>query len=176
MATREVLLAEFDHEVAATRRILRCLPDDRLGWQPHARSRTLAALAWHIVEIASWSPLILGREGFDLAEAPGGAEVPSSSALILARFDEVAARARQALDRSEAELHAPWRLQREGQDLFSMPRAAAFRAFVLGHVVHHRGQLTVYLRLNDVPLPPVYGPTADSVPDKGGMARTDGTA
>lgn len=161
MGIREALLAEFDHEVAATRRLLACLPDDRLAWRPHERSRSLGALAAHVAQIPGWAMHILEVTRVDIAEALEADTEPTCRAEIVRQFDEATTRTRRALDRTDAELNAPWSLERGGQELFSMPRAAAFRTFVLGHVVHHRGQLTVYLRLNDIPVPALYGPTAD---------------
>jgi uncharacterized damage-inducible protein DinB len=162
MATREALLAEYDHEMAATRRLLICVPDDRLAWTPHERSRTLGALALHIARIPGWAAHIVDAARFDLDEMPMPHVEPVSRTQVLQLFDENTRSTRRALDRSDAELNAPWSLERGGQAMFSMPRAAAVRTFVLGHVVHHRGQLTVYLRLNDIPVPAIYGPTADT--------------
>ncbi|HUR34087.1 MAG TPA: DinB family protein [Vicinamibacterales bacterium] len=162
MATREGLLAEFDHEMAATRRLLACVPEDRLAWKPHERSRSIAGLAAHIAQITAWSGPILELLRFDLENAPAAPADPATRAELLGLFAASTARARTLIQRSDAELHAMWQLRHGGQELFSLPRAAAFRTFVLGHVVHHRGQLSVYLRLNDIPVPPIYGPTADS--------------
>jgi uncharacterized damage-inducible protein DinB len=164
MATREGLLAEFDHEMAATRRLLACIPSDRLAWRPHDRSRSIAALAAHIAEVTRWSEPILDCARFDLGDAPvPAATEPVTLAELLSGFAESASRARARLERSDRELDAMWSLLQGGQELFSLPRSAAFRTFVLAHVVHHRGQLSVYLRLNDVPVPAIYGPTADSL-------------
>jgi uncharacterized damage-inducible protein DinB len=162
MATRDSLLAEFDHEMAATRRVLRCVPDARLAWKPHDRSRSLGALAAHLARIPVWALQIVETDGVDLDVVVVSEKEPASCGSLLSAFEEDASRVRRALDRSDAELQAPWRLARGGQEMFRMPRVAAIRSFVLGHVAHHRGQLTVYLRLNDIPVPPLYGPTADS--------------
>jgi len=166
MTIRDGLLAEFDHEMAATRRMLRALPDDRLAWKPHDRSRSAGELTAHIIDIAGWAPHILGVLRFDLDAAPATRFPPTSMAAALAHFDEETARARPLIDCTDSELGAMWSVLRGGQELFSMPRSAAFRTFVIGHVVHHRGQLSVYLRLNDIIVPPIYGPTADSEPVK----------
>jgi uncharacterized damage-inducible protein DinB len=164
MAIRDGLLAEFDHEVAVTRRVLRSVPDDRLSWKPHERSRSIGQLAAHMIEIAGWTPHILDVPLFDLELAPMPAPEPVSMTSLLARFDEDVVRARGLLDRTDGELAVVWSLVRGGTELFSMPRSAAFRTFVVAHLVHHRGQLSVYLRLNDIAVPPIYGPTADSEP------------
>jgi uncharacterized damage-inducible protein DinB len=164
MAIRDGLLAEFDHEMAATRRVLKSVPDDRLAWRPHERSRSLGQLAAHMVDVAGWTPHILDVLRFDLEHAPApGAELSTMHA-VLSRFDQDVQRARGMLDRTDGELGAMWSLLRCGQELFSMPRSAAFRTFVLAHLVHHRGQLSVYLRLNEIPVPPIYGLTADCEP------------
>jgi uncharacterized damage-inducible protein DinB len=164
MALRDGLLAEFDHEVAVTRRLLRSVPDDRLSWKPHERSRSIGQLAAHLIEIAGWTPHILDALRFDLEEAPGPAPEPVSMSALVARFDEDAVRARSLLNRTDGELAAVWSLLRGGTEVFSMPRSAAFRTFVVAHLVHHRGQLSVYLRMNEIAVPPIYGPTADSEP------------
>ena len=164
MATREGLLAEFDHEMAATRRLLACVPENRLAWRPHDRSRSIAALAAHIMEITGWSGAILDFERFDLDDAPAAAATePVTLAELLSAFAESTSRARTRLERTDGELDAMWSLFQGGQEIFTLPRAAAFRTFVLAHVVHHRGQLSVYLRLNDIPVPAIYGPTADTL-------------
>ena len=162
MASREELLAEFDHEMAATRRLLGCVPEGRLGWKPHERSRSIGALGSHIAEITRWSDPILELERFDVDNAPAAPAEPTTLRELMALFAESVAAARLTLERGNAELNARWSLLQGGEELFSLPRAAAFRTFVLGHIVHHRGQLSVYLRLNDVAVPPIYGPSADS--------------
>jgi uncharacterized damage-inducible protein DinB len=105
--------------------------------------------------------MILNRQLFDIAEAPPNLQPKASRAEVLAFFDERVKATRNWLDKTDAELVAPWTLKRGGQQMFTMPRIAAFRSFVLSHSIHHRGQLSVYLRLNDVPVPAIYGPTAD---------------
>lgn len=162
MAIRDGLLAEFDHEMAATARILACVPDDRLAWAPHPRCRSFGALGAHIAAITHWSTPILEHDRVDLDEVQRADEDVASAAALMARFSEGAGHARRQLVCSDTELAAMWSLRQGGQELFSLPRAAAFRTFVLGHVVHHRGQLSVYLRLNDIPVPPIYGPSADA--------------
>jgi uncharacterized damage-inducible protein DinB len=164
MAIREGLLAEFDHEMAATTRLLTCIPEGRLPWRPHDRSRSIAALVAHITQITGWSEPILDRLRFDLDEAAATVVAePATLADMLSAFAESSRCARKRLERSDGELNAMWSLLQGGQEIFSLPRAAAFRTFVLAHVVHHRGQLSVYLRLNDIAVPPIYGPTADSI-------------
>jgi uncharacterized damage-inducible protein DinB len=157
----DMLLPEFDHEMATTRRLLERVPDDRLSWTPHAKSFTLAQLAQHVATIPMWGTMTLTSNELDLA---GGFTNPpaESRAALVKLFDENAARARSELTgKTDAELMAPWTLKRGADIIFSMPKASVWRSFVMNHLVHHRAQLSVYLRMQDVPLPAMYGPTAD---------------
>lgn len=122
---------------------------------------TLGGLATHLANLPIWGDIILNQTSFDLADAPPQLNEKVSRAEVLADFDQKVRATRAWLDRTDAELVAPWTLKRGGQQMFTMPRVAAFRSFVLSHSIHHRGQLSVYLRLNDVPVPAIYGPTAD---------------
>jgi uncharacterized damage-inducible protein DinB len=161
MAIKDGLLAEYDHEMGTTRRLLERLPDEKLTWKPHEKSMALGELACHLGNIPNWAGTILNDASFDLANAPPNQTPKASRAEILALFDESTKKTRALMDKSDAEYMAPWSLKRGGQNWFSMPRIAAFRSFVLNHTIHHRGQLSVYLRLNEIPVPPIYGPTAD---------------
>jgi uncharacterized damage-inducible protein DinB len=163
MTLKETVLSEFDDEIAMTRRLLERVPDAALSWKPHERSMSLGGLATHLAQIPHWGNSILDRDGYDLAHAGDtrAAELTSRVA-VLETFDRHAASVRRALvDRADAELVVPWSLNRGEHLIMSMPRVSALRRFVLNHLVHHRGQLTVYLRMQNVPLPPLYGPTAD---------------
>jgi uncharacterized damage-inducible protein DinB len=161
MPIKDALLSEYDHEMATTRKLLARLPDEKLRWRPHEKSRSLGDLAIHLANLPQWTQAILDKSSFDLDQAPPAAGEATSGAAVLGAFDQCAARARTFLDRTDAEYLAPWTLNRGGQQMFTLPRVAAFRAFVLSHLIHHRGQLSVYLRLNDVPVPSIYGPSAD---------------
>jgi uncharacterized damage-inducible protein DinB len=161
MSIRDALLADFDHEMGTTRRLLERLPDDKLSWKPHEKSMSLGGLATHLTTIPQWAATILNEPFFDLALAPPNQTERTSRADILAAFDETRGRTRAWMDKSDAEYNAGWTLKRDGQQLFSLPRVAAFRSFVLHHIIHHRGQLSVYLRINGVPVPAIYGPSAD---------------
>lgn len=161
MALKDALLAEYDHEMAATRKLLARIPDDKLTWKPHDKSRSLGALGQHLANLPNWGGLILERFNVDLVDVPSFGDEPASRTAILSAFDDSRAKTRQLLDKTDAELAAMWSLRREGQELFSLPKSAAFRTFVLSHIVHHRGQLSVYLRLNDIAVPALYGPSAD---------------
>jgi uncharacterized damage-inducible protein DinB len=157
---KDGLLAEYDHEVSTTRKLLERVPDDKFVWKPHAKSMTLGALATHLARLPQWAGPILNDTRFDLATAPSPGEL-TSRADMLAAFEEGTKLARGWMNRTDAEFLARWTLCRGAQEIFSMPRIAAFRSFVLSHMIHHRGQLSVYLRLNDIPVPAIYGPSAD---------------
>jgi uncharacterized damage-inducible protein DinB len=158
---KEALMAEYDHEVATTRKLIERVPDDRLTWKPHAKSMSMGGLAQHVANLPSWTMTIVRQPSFDLATSPPNLPEPGSGAAVLKHFDEATSAARKALDLSDAEWAAPWTLKRGDQEMFTLPRMAAFRGFVLNHIIHHRGQLSVYLRLNDIPVPAIYGPSAD---------------
>jgi uncharacterized damage-inducible protein DinB len=161
MAIKEGLLAEFDHEIATTRKLLERLPDAKLSWKPHVKSFSLGGLATHLANLPLWTQTILNEGSYNLAADTPRATEMASREDILRTFDENAKRARGWMDKTDAEYVARWSLLRGTQEVFSMPRVAALRSFVLSHIIHHRGQLSVYLRLNDIPVPPIYGPTAD---------------
>jgi uncharacterized damage-inducible protein DinB len=160
---KEALLAEFDHEMAATRRLLERLPDDRerLAWKPHPKSMSFGALGTHIASLPVWGTIILDAAFFDLAARPPAVDEKTSRREILSAFDENSRRTRAGMDRTDAEYLDRWTLRRGTQEMFSLPKIAAFRSFVVNHMIHHRGQLSVYLRLNDIAVPVIYGPTAD---------------
>ncbi len=168
MSITEGLLPEFDHEMGVTRRLLERVPDAALAWTPHEKSMTLGQLAWHLSDIPHWIGAILDAPSFDLVadvpagERDAGPKQPASRADVLARFDGVVASGRAKIaQKTDAEWLAPWSLKRGGQEVFTVPRLGALRSFILNHSIHHRGQLSVYLRLRDVPVPAIYGPSAD---------------
>ena len=158
---KEALVAEYDHEMGTTRKLLERLPEAQLSWKPHDRSMSLGGLATHLGRIPQWAGTILNDPFFDLAEAPADGAEYTSRVAILSAFDETRARTRAWMDKTDGEYNSLWTLKRAGQQVFSLPRVSAFRSFVLHHIIHHRGQLSVYLRLNDVPVPAIYGPSAD---------------
>ncbi len=165
MPLRDALLPEFIHEMSGLRKVLERIPEDRFGWKPHAKSFDLVSLAAHLANMPLWMSMTLAHDRLDLA--PEGRPLPQLPApgdrdALLARFDGHVAAARSDLAAAEdAALAAPWTLLMDGRPLFTLPRMAVLRTHVLSHAIHHRGQLTVYLRLLDVPLPALYGPTAD---------------
>ena len=157
----DALLPEFDHEIATTRRVLERVPEDRFTWKPHTKSMSLGELAQHVAAIPMWGRVTLMQPDLDVAFSPP-APPPATRADVLEAFDARSADTRAALvGMTDAELLAPWALKRGGHTIFSMPRAGAWRSFVMNHLIHHRGQLTVYLRMAGVPLPSIYGPSAD---------------
>ncbi len=159
MSFVESFLQEFDVEMAATRKMLERLPVSRLDWKPHAKSKSLSELATHLVELPRFG-LRIQKDEF----AAGSEKAPpmKNAAEFLARFDENVRASRQAIaGMSDADLEREFAVKRQGQVFFTMKKRALLRRILLSHSIHHRGQLSVYLRLNDVPLPSVYGPTAD---------------
>ena len=167
MALVDALLPEFDHEVASTRRLLDRLPDGKLDWRPHPKSMTLGTLASHLSELGHWGQATITLPAIDLElmARPADYVAPATRAAIVAVFEQQMAGARAALvGKTDAELMAPWTLRRGAQEFFTMPKASCWRTFVMNHLIHHRGQLTVYLRQLDVPLPSIYGPSADEQP------------
>jgi len=164
MAIKDALLPEFDHEMGTTRRLLDRAPEQAFDWKPHEKSMTLGGLSSHLANIPHWCTAILGAPVMDLATIPEDArpKPATSHADLLALFDTNVAAARERLATvTDPEMMAPWTLRQGDQEIFTLPRVAALRSFVMNHSIHHRGQLSVYLRLNGVPLPSIYGPTAD---------------
>jgi uncharacterized damage-inducible protein DinB len=164
MSIAQSLLPEYDHELATTRRLLERVPEAEFGWKPHEKSMSLGQLAGHIANLPLWLSATMSAPFYDLSA--GGAEVrndpPASRDALLKEFDEKVRNARASLAKAtDAEMLAPWALKQGEHEIFSMPRVASVRSFVMNHLIHHRGQLSVYLRLKDVPLPSIYGPTAD---------------
>jgi uncharacterized damage-inducible protein DinB len=157
----DALLPEFDHEMTVTRKVLERVPDDKFEWKPHPKSMSFGALAQHVANLPHWGEMTLSQPELDLGGQPQAAAI-GNRADLLAAFDRRVAQTRALLAGiSDAELMAPWTLKNDGHTIFSMPRGAVWRSFVLSHLIHHRAQLSVYLRLNDVPVPSMYGPSAD---------------
>lgn len=165
MGLGTAILPEFDHETANTRKVLERIPDDKLEWTPHEKSMPMVGLATHLANLPSWAAMSIGQDSFDMAPPGQGPlrldPVPSVKA-ALELFDKNVAEARAAIaGASDDRLMGPWSLLAGGKEVFTMPRIAVLRAMVMNHMIHHRAQLGVYLRLNDVPVPAIYGPTAD---------------
>jgi uncharacterized damage-inducible protein DinB len=168
MSIAKSLLPEFDNEMAATRKTLERVPDGKFDWKPHQKSTAMGGLATHLSNIPTWAVYAIEQDSLDLA--PGGKPMPLMSVAesqreLLSTFDANIQRARAAIaGASDEELMKPWSLQRAGNTLLTVPKAAVLRNFVLNHIIHHRAQLGVYLRLNDIPVPSIYGPSADESP------------
>ena len=161
MPLNQAMLPEFDHEMANTRKSLERIPDGKSDWKPHPKSTTLNGLATHLATICHWAEAIIGQDSFDVASAPPQQPL-KTKAEILAAFDKSAATARKAIEgASDEQLMKPWSLLAGGNPVFTMPRAGVLRSFIMNHMIHHRAQLGVYLRLNDVAVPSIYGPSAD---------------
>ena len=168
MGISAALLPEFDQEMTNTRKSLERVPEDKFGWKPHTKSPTLGWLAGHLANLPSWAVLAVGQNEFDLmppgAPPPKAAE-PSTRQEVLSTFDKNRDAARAAIAAAADDvLLQPWTLLKAGQKLMTVPKIVVLRSFVMNHIIHHRAQLGVYLRLNDVPVPSIYGPSADEAP------------
>jgi uncharacterized damage-inducible protein DinB len=165
MAIRDSFLGEFDHEMASTRKCLERIPADRFTYKPHPKSFELGALAIHLATVPEWAVMTMQSDNFDYAPVGGEPYQPpvaKTTAELLALFDKSAAGCRAALaGASDETFMKPWSLLAGGKTVFTMPKVAVLRSMIFNHLVHHRGQLTVYLRLNDIPVPAIYGPSAD---------------
>jgi uncharacterized damage-inducible protein DinB len=165
MTIAETLLPEFDAEIATTRRVLDRIPEDKLAWRPHEKSMSLGRLAGHITEIPGYGQRVIGVDKFVAGVGGFTPLTVSSRQEALQAFDEKASATRAAIAAaSDAELMTPWSLEFQGRTMFTVPRIGALRGFMLHHLIHHRAQLGLYLRLNDVPVPSIYGPSADESP------------
>lgn len=165
MRISDAMLPEVQQEMAQTRKTLARVPDDKFDFKPHEKSMTMGALALHIAMMADWGADTLVNDNFDVAPVGGPAyEMPKAenTAAVLALFDKAVTRFKENLAKTENDaMMKTWSLLQGGTPLFTMPRAAVIRGMILNHLVHHRGQLTVYLRMCNVPVPALYGPSAD---------------
>ncbi len=165
MSISASLLPEFDMEMANTRKTLERIPADKFEFRPHPKSFNMISLATHIANMLSWGSTTIKEDSFDVAPvgaAPYKEEPAESVAALLEKFDKYLVAFREALAKaSDADLMANWSLLAGGNALFTMPRIACLRGMIFNHLIHHRAQLTVYLRMNDVPVPALYGPSAD---------------
>jgi len=156
------LILEFEHEAQTTRKHLERLPEDKLKWRPHEKSFTASGLASHIVECVGWADAIFNLDEFVFDPATYKPYQATSVADLLETFDSHVRKGKQTLaEVSDARLDQPWRLKMGDRLLFERSRSAVLRDFVLSHVIHHRGQFSVYLRLLNIPVPGSYGPSAD---------------
>jgi uncharacterized damage-inducible protein DinB len=165
MSSTNALVAELELEFPITRRVLERVPSDRLSWQPHAKSMTLGQLALHLAQIPGHFARIAQTDGLDFSTRPTTYAAGESTAAILAAFDQSAAAAKAALaDLSDERARDIWRATYGERPVFARPRLGIMRTMGLHHMIHHRGELVVYLRLLDVPVPVVYGRSADENP------------
>ena len=163
MPIAQMLLPEFDQEMASTRKLLEIVPDDKLDYKPHEKSMALGRLAGHVAEMPGWILTTIKTESLDIQ--PGAMPfIAKSRQELLDSFDKQVAEARAALaGASDEDMAKTWTLTFAGKPVFSMPRAAVVRISGMNHLIHHRGQLGVYLRLNNVEIPGMYGPSADEM-------------
>lgn len=165
MPIAQAMLPEFDHEMANARECLSRIPADKLDWKAHEKSYDLRGLATHIANLPKWTVMTLNESAFDMepeGEEPITEDPIESVEGALEMFDASVAAARKAIANSTDEsMMATWSLLKSGEEVLAMPRVAVLRSFIMNHLIHHRAQLGVYLRLNDVPVPALYGPSAD---------------
>lgn len=165
MPIADAFVAEFEHEMTTTGKLLERVPDHLAAWKPHAKSMSLGELAIHIATLTGWAEMVVQQTGFDVAPTDGPEWVQPkfvSTSETVRTFTDGSAKARAAISgASDADLMIPWTLKAGAHTVFTLPRAAVLRSSVLSHIIHHRGQLSVYLRLNDVAVPAIYGPSAD---------------
>ena len=164
MTIAQSLLGEFDHEMANTRKTLARIPDAKFAYKPHPKSMSMGDIAAHIVHMIGWAIVTVEKDNFDFA--PGGkmVEMPKykNTAELLKAFDADLPKARAAIAGvPDAAMMKEWALLNNGQVVFKMPRIATLRSMIFNHIIHHRAQLAVYLRMNDLPVPALYGPSAD---------------
>jgi uncharacterized damage-inducible protein DinB len=159
---KTALLAELKHEAANTRKMIERVPTEKLEWRPHAKSMTIGRLATHIAELPVWFERILTIDEFDFAKAVFGRDTKENTEMILRLFDERLGEAVSILEHTDDEtLNGQWNARRNEQLILQLPKKVALRNFAYNHLYHHRGQLSVYLRLLDIGVPGMYGPSAD---------------
>ncbi len=165
MSYAQTLLPEFDQEMANTRKVLERIPEDRLDWQPHPKSHTIGWNANHITDLPNWLFVTLTQPSLDIAPVGGdplrAAETDQPKRDPRSLRQECRGRAKALTEAKDEDMARMWSLERGGQPLLTMPRSAVVRGLVLNHLVHHRAILCVYLRMNDIPVPGMYGPSGD---------------
>jgi uncharacterized damage-inducible protein DinB len=165
MTIGQTMLGEFDQEMQNTRKTLERCPDEKWNWKPHEKSGTVGWLAGHIATMPGWTAVTLTTDQLDYAPVDGPAYQPPKTdnrKELLAVFDKNVAEARAALASvSDQEIMKPWKLLAGGKEIFTLPRVACLRGMIFNHIIHHRAQLTVYYRLLGLPVPGLYGPSAD---------------
>lgn len=163
--TVEPMLGEFQKECATTRRVLERVPEDKLTWKPHAKSMTLGALAMHIATVPGGIAKLAETDEFDVSQGNFNPPTAKNKAEIFMAFDESVKNAEKCIaGMSDKSAQGNWCAKSQGRELFTISRGELLRSIMLNHWYHHRGQLSVYLRLLDVPVPSIYGPSADDNP------------
>jgi len=166
MKISDTLLPEFDHEVSTTRKVLERVPENQWDWTPHEKSMKMGRLACHVAEMPMFATSIAKSDAMDFAKGDYKAIEAANRQKLLDAFDKNTSEARAAIaGMSNEDLMKSWSLLNDGKALLSMPKVAVLRSFMMNHLIHHRGQLSVYLRLTNTPVPSIYGPSAD----EGGM-------
>jgi uncharacterized damage-inducible protein DinB len=171
MSYNQGLIAELQMEAASTRKLLERIPLDKSDWKPHEKSAKLGNLALHMAELPSWIHMIMTTDELDLATMSYKPTIPTTTAELLGRMEDAVAKAETALSNaSDADFDKMWTLRKGDHVMFALPKKVVLRSFSYSHMVHHRGQLSVYLRLLDVPVPGMYGPSADDMAAMADMA------
>ncbi|MGC1107566.1 MAG: DinB family protein [Candidatus Acidiferrales bacterium] len=178
MAIRDGILPEFDHEVANTRKVLERVPEGKPDYKPHEKSMAMDRLAGHLAELPGWAKETILQDSIEVGgQAAAGQAGPlkmTSRKQLLEEFDKRTAAGRAAIaGASDEDFMKPWSLIAGGKTIFTLPKIAVLRGFVMNHMIHHRAQLGVYLRLNNVPVPSIYGPSADENPFAAGEAKSE---
>lgn len=159
---KHLIIGDVAQEMASTRRILERIPDEHLAWRPHEKSMTLGGLATHLINLLNWQIAIFQYSEFDLSTVPFKREALAKGTDMLEEFDTNVSRLDKLISEcDETRLEEEWTLRHGDHIILREPRAIALRTFGLSHMIHHRGQLSVYLRLLDIPVPGLYGPSAD---------------
>ena len=162
MTIADAMLQEFLHESGVTRKLLERLPEDKLNWKPHEKSMTLARLATHLAEIPQWADIVVNKDFFDMSSRDYTPSALDTRAAILESFEKHIKKFKEVMEgKSDEVMMGRWQLRHGDQVSLDLPKAAVLRSFILSHIIHHRGQLSVYLRENNVALPSIYGPSAD---------------
>lgn len=162
MGMNEIFIAELQQEAASTRKLLERVPMDKADWTPHSKSMKLGNLANHVAELLSWTMVTMDQDELDFAKFEYKPEIPKTTEDLVKKFDEMVKKSVECLEKcDDAKFMENWTMRQGDKIFFTLPKAAVLRSFVFNHEVHHRAQLGVYLRLLDIPLPSMYGPTAD---------------
>lgn len=165
MAIKDAFIAELKQEAASTRKLLERVPMDKPDWAPHAKSMKLGNLANHVAELPGWTMVTLDQDELDFAKFEYKPVIPKTADELVKKFDDQVAKAVECLNRTSDETFMQnWTMRQGEQIFFTLPKAAVLRSFTFNHSYHHRAQLGVYLRLLDIPIPGIYGPTADEAP------------